>query len=244
MAPEAKTSPKMTTEESQRRCTIQLNPILEKIGQFGKFHWFQLALVWMAMVLGSCASFKSYAFTGYLPNYRCLVPQCEEMSTAEYYTKQDYVQAAIESLHGGKHDCRRKTTRQNFTGQNACQEFLSVIQSVNKTADVETCDADDLVFDQTFVKTSFATRFGFVCDRFYLRGIFNALAMGGMLLGSFVIGAISDRFGRKPALYVSILTLWSAGLINAHTHQIGLFAFGRQDLFFTTPFLISNNSNF
>ena len=55
--------------------TIQLNPILDKIGQFGKFHAIQLLLMVAALYLGISPAFYSYAYTGYLPKYRCLVPQ-------------------------------------------------------------------------------------------------------------------------------------------------------------------------
>ena len=68
-----------------------------------------------------------------------------------------------------------------------------------KTRHNETCTSDELVFDKSIIESSFATRFGFVCGNFPLRGIFNSFAMGGMLLGSFAIGAVSDRFGRRPA---------------------------------------------
>lgn len=60
----------------------------------------------------------------------------------------------------------------------------------------EECGFDEVVFDKTVVESSFAVRFGLVCSDYYLRGIFNALGMGGMLLGSFAVGVLSDRFGR------------------------------------------------
>ena len=74
-------------DDIDQKHTIKLNPIFEKIGYFGKFQILQLALVWTTLILGSCASFKSYAFTGYMPKYRCLVPQCEDINTATYYSK-------------------------------------------------------------------------------------------------------------------------------------------------------------
>ena len=74
-------------DDIDQKHTIKLNPIFEKIGYFGKFQILQLALVWTTLILGSCASFKSYAFTGYMPKYRCLVPQCEDIKTATNYSK-------------------------------------------------------------------------------------------------------------------------------------------------------------
>ena len=55
--------------------TIQLNPILDKIGRFGKFHAIQLLLMFVARAIGGRLGLYSYAYTAYLPKYRCLVPQ-------------------------------------------------------------------------------------------------------------------------------------------------------------------------
>ena len=80
--------------------------------------------------------------------------------------------------------------------------------------------------DRSVVESSFALRFDFVCDRFYLRGLFNSLVMGGMLLGSITCGLISDRFGRKTAMIVCLLLLWSCGIGNAFVPSEASALFG------------------
>ena len=61
---------------------------------------------------------------------------------------------------------------------------------------MEQCDKTELVYDKSVRESTFVTRFGLVCTDYYLTGIFDALGMGGMLLGSFAVGVLSDRFGR------------------------------------------------
>jgi hypothetical protein len=60
----------------------------------------------------------------------------------------------------------------------------------------DSCARDQLVFDKSIVLDSVVTQFGLTCDHQIVRSIFNSLYLFGMLIGSFVIGLVSDRFGR------------------------------------------------
>ena len=72
---------------------------------------------------------------------------------------------------------------------------------------METCGPEDLVFDQSVVTSSFATRFDLVCGKASLNGIFNSCVMLGMLLFSLPIGALADWIGRKVRKHAVSLTL-------------------------------------
>ena len=89
------------------------------------------------------------------------------------------------------------------------------------------CSQDELVFDKRIVDSSFATYYGFTCSNFYLRGIFNSLIIVGMLLGSIIIGVISDYLGRKRTIQVVNLLYVVAGVINAFRPPIIIFAICR-----------------
>jgi len=227
--------------------SIDLNPVLGEIGHFGKFHWRELGLLWM-VCLASGVGIVSFAFTGFVPKYRCSVPACESPANATFYHHQssslllsgtnaseleskpvfaDFVEASIFSLEAGQHACRRRVSAtQDFSG--SCQQLVTLIQSNDNSTTVdEQCGKEELVYDRSVVESSFATRFGLVCDDYYLRGIFNSFVMGGMLLGSFMVGIISDRYGRKTALNACIVLLWIAGIINAFTTYKSVYAICR-----------------
>ena len=70
------------------------------------------------------------------------------------------------------------------------------------------------MYDRSVVTSSFSIDHQFVCDRYYMKGIFNALYMIGMLLGAFILGIISDQWGRRSALFISILLVGAAGVIS------------------------------
>ena len=81
---------------------------------------------------------------------------------------------------------------------------------------IEKCPQNELVFDRSIVKTSITEDFDMTCDELYLRSIFNSLFLGGMLLGSFSIGMISDKFGRVNAMVLSIFLTASSGLLGEY----------------------------
>ena len=68
------------------------------------------------------------------------------------------------------------------------------------------------------MKTSVTEDLDMTCDELYLRSIFNSLFLGGMLLGSFSIGMISDKFGRVKALVLSIFLTASSGLLGENAY--------------------------
>ena len=165
--------------------------------------------------------------------------QCENLTTATYYNtsvtyNDDYVEdelafskfteAAIMSLGVSEHKCQRVSVDQTV---NSCEEFLHLVETNSSSKMVETCTADELVFDKKVVESSYPMKFQFLCDKFPLRGIFNSMMFGGMLLGSLIIPPLSDKFGRKRAAVLSIILTWIAGLINANTNSVYIFAFGR-----------------
>ena len=69
-----------------------------------------------------------------------------------------------------------------------------------------------MIFDRSIVKTSVTEDLEMTCDDLYLQSIFNSLFLGGMLLGSFSIGIVSDKIGRVKALVLSIFLVGGSGL--------------------------------
>ena len=100
------------------------------------------------------------------------------------------------------------------TNNESCSDYINT--ALNNPEDcnfIEKCPQKELVFDRSIVKTSVTEDLNMTCDELYLRSIFNSLFLGGMLLGSFSIGMISDRFGRVKALVLSVFLTASSGLL-------------------------------
>ena len=225
------------TDSEDQDAPIELNPILEKIGHLGRFQLSQIGLLYFVYI-NATIGVLTFAFTGYLPEYRCVVPQCENVTSATYYDKNityaddwreedlefaDYVQNAIKKPGFGQHECKRLT----FDGPlDTCNDFNQRLLD-NQTAVVEQCPKGEVVFDKKVVGSSFATDLEFVCDDFPLRGIFSSFIMGGMLIGSFVVGMISDKLGRKNAMLICIVVHWIAGIVGAFSPWRALYGICR-----------------
>ena len=122
---------------------FELNPILEKIGHFGKFQYLQILLFW-TICINTGIGVYSFAFTGFLPDYRCIVPQCEDIETATYYGKSityqdtwdeddltfaDFVQEAVKGLDAGQHECKRVTFEEPSDSCDAFKQKLASNQT-------------------------------------------------------------------------------------------------------------------
>uniref|UniRef100_A0A8C3M9M7 Uncharacterized protein n=1 Tax=Geospiza parvula TaxID=87175 RepID=A0A8C3M9M7_GEOPR len=59
---------------------------------------------------------------------------------------------------------------------------------------------------------SLLTEFDLVCDRKDLNDIAQAIYMAGLLLGSMIFGPLSDRFGRRPVILISVFLQGLIGL--------------------------------
>ncbi|XP_038077015.1 organic cation transporter protein-like [Patiria miniata] len=82
-------------------------------------------------------------------------------------------------------------------------------------------------------ETSVVTDLDLVCDRGFLGGTLQSSIPLGILVGSYIIGQISDTFGRRPALLVSLVGIvvfgtamsvtWNYELMFALGFMLGIF---------------------
>ena len=64
---------------------IDFDKVLEHIGPLGIYQYIQLFLLFLVTLsAGICVTV--FAFTGYVPNYRCVIPECENFKNATYYS--------------------------------------------------------------------------------------------------------------------------------------------------------------
>ncbi len=106
-----------------------------------------------------------------------------------------------------------------------CDSYQSYLVSVSNSSDgqkIETtsCSYDDLIFDTSdAVETSLVADWDLTCDRWINLSALGATYMLGMLVGSFVMGLLSDKFGRMKALMLSVLLVSVAGFIGAFVND-------------------------
>ncbi len=216
---------------------IDFDGVLEYIGAFGKWQWSQLIMLNLVPIAAGMAV-VTFAFTGFVPNYRCVIPECESLADATYYnqaimaddpeasmvnkTYADFVLATVKDVATKPRGCK-KLQPSGYPGSFSCQDLISTIQKNVSAAEEVTCSREELIFDNSIVLDSVVTDFDLTCDDHFVRSVFNSLYLGGMLLGSFVIGLISDHFGRIKAMAISIILVGGAGVLCAFVSDRTLF---------------------
>ncbi|KAK4883424.1 hypothetical protein RN001_006743 [Aquatica leii] len=184
-----------------------LDSILEKLGHFGKYQCFVVGLFSIAVMLHS-AVYITFVFTTKDLNYRCKVPNCENIPS-EY--NSSWVQNAIPV----KKDLLARCERFPHLNTAECN-YLDFNRSI-----VEKCD--DYVYDTK--KITLVQDFHLQCDenlwKLTLIGTINGL---GQLFGLPLSGYVSDRYGRLTALICGMALAGCCGIIRSFTTTYYSFA--------------------
>ncbi|EDW43466.1 organic cation transporter protein [Drosophila sechellia] len=90
------------------------------------------------------------------------------------------------------------------------EEYLngSIPRSSNET---KTCSS--YVYDRSKYLNSAVTEWDMVCSRSLLSATSDSLFMLGVLLGSFIFGQMSDKLGRKPTFFASLVLQLIFGIL-------------------------------
>ncbi|XP_011869932.1 PREDICTED: organic cation transporter protein isoform X2 [Vollenhovia emeryi] len=67
-------------------------------------------------------------------------------------------------------------------------------------------------YDRTIFPETIISQWNLVCDRTHYANIQQSILMFGVLLGNIIFGSLSDRYGRKPPLMVSIVLQLLSGI--------------------------------
>merc|ERR1719334_1328880 len=70
-------------------------------------------------------------------------------------------------------------------------------------------------FDDDFWKATMISKFGLVCEGAWMKTFAKMLLFSGFALGSFCSGLVSDRFGRKTAIWITSVVMCIFGVITS-----------------------------
>ena len=129
---------------------IDFDGVLKCIGQFGRYQAMIHFLLWMPVMLAGVAVF-AYAFTGFVPAYRCRIPYCDTQPNSTFYssledkTFPDYVSTIIptSSLEGNE-NCQIWIPK---TKVSSCQEYVSAVTDGSATLSNCNAEEDPIFFD-------------------------------------------------------------------------------------------------
>ncbi|XP_002436050.4 organic cation transporter protein [Ixodes scapularis] len=181
---------------------MDFEDVLEEIGGYGRF---QKMLVWIYLAPASILMpgyFMSQIFMLSAPQHSCKVA---ELTDVFNLTQQE-----ANVLH------------KSLVSKDNCEVFsLSAINSslirgfLNhggndseawfESQGLERVPCTEFTYDNTFYDSTASTQWDLVCDRGHLPSLVFTLTSVGSALGTLIFGGLSDRIGRRPAFFVTVI---------------------------------------
>ncbi|KAM9824749.1 solute carrier family 22 member 13 [Neosynchiropus ocellatus] len=179
---------------------MNFDQILAAIGGFGKYQ--KILYVWICLPQILLAfHMMASVFTGATPPHRC---RENSSSVAEDGT---WIAAGL---------------RQNFSLQESQCVSVKVRLQDNHT-EVLPCSHGWVYSKESFESTT-VTEWDLVCDRASLNSLGSSIYMSGLLVGSVVLGAMADRYGRRFVLLLSLALQTVFGVAVAFAPSFPVYA--------------------
>lgn len=175
--------------------------VIEECPELKRWQFAVAALLWLPTLSGGL-NIMSYTFAGYVPNHRCALP-CEDNTTISD-PSPEWFKALVDDDDLNT-ECKFYKFKSDSPIGGGCDADMF---DKSKIVPCEHFVYDRSVFDETLV-----TEFDLVCSEKWKKGFIGVMYMIGLFIGSYIIGFISDRFGRKIAMMGSLILLALGGAL-------------------------------
>lgn len=219
---------------------MNFDTVLEDLGEFGRWQQVVALALWLPSMAGGIHVLM-FSFTGLEPKrFRCQIPGCD---------KDDF--SFSDLANGTNEDIFPKT---DDGGPDFCRFYLpSSIGFDNQSCGFEPplsaqgqCGSSArFAFDDFEMDTTIVTEWDLVCDNAWQVSFVGSAYMLGLMIGSFVCGVLSDKYGRKLVIMFSIAASSLGSLAGAFMPEYWSFlltrvvtAIGAEGVFLV-PFTLS-----
>lgn len=188
---------KSIEKQSKENKIMGYDDVIPLLGGFGKYQKRIYFLVCLPAI--SCAFHKlAGVFLLAKPEHRCMLPF--ENSTSNYQFSNDVMEHIYPfDTKLNKYDsCQHYNL--NFTGITSIDDILNTTRLSDNTV-----KCTSWIYNTPRNQTSTVTEWDLVCDRSWLAANSDSLFMLGVMLGSIVFGDLSDRYGRRPIFFASLV---------------------------------------
>ncbi|CAH2241434.1 organic cation transporter protein-like [Pararge aegeria] len=200
---QSKTNADNTKVEDIVKKPLTLDDVL--VNELGQFGWFQLRNILLVAIPILMSAFPNeYNFSAAAIPHRCQIPECGEVGKTHKYDPE-WIFNAIPKTDKGIDSCQRYTPM-NLESNGTWNDCPATLFNNFSTV---ACEGFVYAKNNTVVY-----EFDLGCQDWLraLAGTFNSI---GTLLVLPITGYVSDRFGRRFALVISVLNLGTIGLIRA-----------------------------
>ncbi|XP_066244329.1 solute carrier family 22 member 4 isoform X1 [Saccopteryx leptura] len=167
------------------------------LGEWGPFQRLIFFLL-SASIIPNGFNGMSVVFLAGTPEHRCRVPDTANLSSA---WRNHSVPLRLQDGREVPHSCRRYRLA-------AIANFSALGLEPGRDVDLEQVEQEGCLdgweFSQDVYLSTIVTEWSLVCEEDWKTPLTSSLFFVGVLLGSFVSGQLSDRFGRKSILFATM----------------------------------------
>lgn len=168
------------------------------LGDFGRYQ--QKLFFWQCLPVFACGiQIMLTVYTIYLPPHRCAIPDLDN----DTYKIQNEAHAELinKTIPYVWRNKELEYAPCEIFDTNETSFYSLLLNETNRTK----VACHKWVYDKSTVIQTVATEMNFVCSKEIYGSLTKMWFMVGMLVGSFVLGIMSDKFGRKPTYFICLL---------------------------------------
>jgi len=197
------------------------DPVLRWIGDFGKW---QAKTIGIVGLVGFFTAFHMLVVSFQLPSgvaFWCVPPHFPLNPASATWTSPAKLDA---DTHQPKLDANNETIRDN------CLMFsmdYSLLLVEPDTGGFNTTECTSWEYDRTRYPETVISQFNLVCNNNYLVSLSQSIYMFGIMVGAIVSGILSDKYGRKLIMLISLFGMLIFGIATSFSSSIAVFIFLR-----------------
>ncbi|XP_019728819.1 solute carrier family 22 member 6 [Hippocampus comes] len=197
--------------------------LLEQVGSTGRFQVLHVTLLCTPVLLMASHNMLQNFVAAVPPHYCSAHANLSQLKLSP----QEILTVTVPLDQTGKHQsCQRYVAPQwHLLGKNGTLE-QEAPEDIDAEISLQGC-TDGWSYNMTGMTSTIIAEWDLVCDLRSLKQMSQTVYMGGVLVGSLVLGSLADKFGRRFLLIISNLLMAVAGTGAAFSTSFPIFCLCR-----------------
>ncbi|XP_067125702.1 organic cation transporter protein-like isoform X2 [Centruroides vittatus] len=219
---------------------MDFDDVLPTLGGFGRYQIILYCALLIPTNFPLAFMFVSHVFVSATPKHWCKIPELNNHGIALDAVKN--LSIPWEEREGEWQPSQCKMYDVNYT-KVALEYLINNVSSSNKSWPVTDCKFG-WSYDRSIYYNTLITKWDIVCDESWKNSFANSMFYVGGVVSQLLFGYVSDKWGRKPCLFIMLFFTILFGLASSYSPNYTAYIIFRGILGFTcascylTPFIL------